>query len=210
MDPRRLLIVVSAPSGAGKTSLCEKAASSLPNLVHSVSYTTRPPRPDEQEGKDYYFIKEEEFWEMVKRGEFAEWAQVHGNLYGTSRLLLEKHFKEGNDVILDIDTQGAAQLKKAYSQGIFIYILPPSLEMLEVRLRHRKTDSEEEIQRRLKKAKEEIKNYSEYQYVIVNDVFEKAVYQLASIIIAERCKSTRFAFSDLKDHIFEGLCRGGI
>lgn len=199
MDLRRLLIVVSAPSGAGKTSLCEKVASSLPDLVHSVSYTTRPPRHDEQEGKDYYFIEEAEFLRMMERGDFAEWARVHGNLYGTSRLLLEKYFQDEKDVILDIDTQGAAQLRQTYPHGIFIYILPPSLEMLEARLRHRKTDPEEEIQRRLKKAKEEIKHYSGYQYVIVNDVFEKAVHQLASIIIAERCKSSRFDLSSFKE-----------
>jgi len=196
--PQRLLIVVSAPSGTGKTTLCEAVEAILPDLVHSVSFTTRPPRSDERDGEDYHFVDETTFMQMVKKGEFVEWALVHGHLYGTHRLALEKHFAEGKDVILDLDTQGAAQLQRIYPRGIFVFIIPPDLKMLEERLRQRGTDSEEEIQRRLEKAREEIKHYREYAYVIVNDVFEKAVRELSAIIVAERCRSLRMDLSFLK------------
>ena len=191
MDPRRLLIVVSAPSGAGKTSLCEEAVRRISDLIHSISYTTRIPRPHEVEGRDYYFVDEGTFQRMVEAGEFAEWARVHGNLYGTPKGLLEAHLAAGHDVILDIDTQGAAQLKGVYPEGIFVFILPPSWEQLEGRLRARQSDPPEEIERRLKKAREEMKYYSEYDYVIINDELERAASRLCAIILAERCRSFR-------------------
>lgn len=195
----RLLVIVSAPSGTGKTSLCKKVAAGLPNLFHSVSFTTRPPRPHEQDGVDYYFVDEARFKQMIERGELIEWALVHGHLYGTSRLLLEKHFAEGKDVILDLDTQGAAQLRRLYPHGVFVFIVPPSFWMLEERLRLRGTDPEEEIRRRLERAREEVKHYHEYQYIIVNDVFERAVEELEAIIVAERCRSVRTDLSFLED-----------
>ena len=203
MTKNRLLVVVSAPSGAGKTSLCKGAVASLLRLVHSVSYTTRPPRPDEKDGRDYFFVSGEEFAKKIEAGEFAEWARVHGHLYGTSRLLLEKHFQEGKDVILDIDVQGAAQLREKYPTGIFVFILPPNMEKLELRLRLRKMDSEKEIERRLQKAMSEIREYSKYQYLIINDELEAAITALRSIIIAERCKVFRADLESLKDLLQE-------
>ena len=191
MTPHRLLVVVSAPSGAGKTSLCEWVVTAVPHLAHSVSFTTRPPRPDERNGRDYHFVDEATFRGMVGRGEFAEWAVVHGHLYGTSQALLERHFAAGLDVILDIDTQGAVLLRRGHPDGVFIFIVPPSWEMLEERLRRRKSDTEVDIQRRLQRAREEVKQYAEYQYAIVNDVFDRAAEELKAIILTERRRSTR-------------------
>jgi len=192
VKPERLLVVVSAPSGAGKTTLCEEAVRRLPRLVHSVSYTTRPPRPDERNGRDYRFVEEAAFRRMVAEGAFAEWATVHGNLYGTCRRDLEAHFAAGNDVILDIDTQGAAILREAYRDGVFVFVLPPSFAHLEARLRGRRTDRSEEIARRLARAREEMAAYPSYEYVVVNDDVERAVTALCAIITAERSKSCRF------------------
>jgi len=189
--PGRLLVVVSAPSGAGKTSLCEWVVTAVPNLAHSVSFTTRPPRPDEQDGRDYHFVDEATFRAMVDRGEFAEWAVVHGHLYGTSQALLERHFAAGQDVILDIDTQGAALLRRAHPDAVFVFIVPPSWAMLEERLRRRRSDTEADIQRRLQRAREEVTHYAEYQYVIVNDVFARAAEELKAIVLAERRRNVR-------------------
>ncbi|HWR72823.1 MAG TPA: guanylate kinase, partial [Nitrospirota bacterium] len=158
-----LLFVVSAPSGAGKTSLCRALSESLENLVHSVSYTTRKPRTREIEGRDYYFITGERFQEMVRAGDFAEWAQVHSNYYGTSRRVLSDIAAEGIDVILDIDTQGAKQIKERYLRAVFIFILPPSLQVLEERLRNRQSDNEDEIRKRMQRARDEIRDYSHYE-----------------------------------------------
>jgi guanylate kinase len=195
--PERLLIVVSAPSGAGKTSLCERVAGLLPGLVHSVSHTTRRPRPDEGHGRDYYFVDEAAFRAMVAAGDFAEWASVHGHLYGTSKAALEVPFQNGQDVILDIDTQGAAILRRKYPRGVFVFVIPPTWEQLEARLRQRRTDEEAEIQRRLRKAREEVKHFGKYEYVVLNDEFERAVRDLSAIILAERCKSSRADLSFL-------------
>jgi len=188
---RRLLVVVSAPSGAGKTSLCEWVVATIPSVAHSVSFTTRPPRRDERHGRDYHFVDEAAFRAMVDRGEFAEWAVVHGHLYGTSQALLERHFSAGLDVILDIDTQGAALLRQSHPDGVFVFIVPPSWAMLEERLRRRRSDTEAEIQRRLQRAREEVKAFAEYQYVIVNDEFARAADELKAIIVAERRRSSR-------------------
>ncbi len=187
----RLLVVVSAPSGAGKTSLCEWVVTAVPNLAHSVSFTTRPPRPDEQDGRDYRFVDEATFRGRVDRGEFAEWAVVHGHLYGTSQALLDRHFAAGQDVILDIDTQGAAILRGSHPDAVFVFIVPPSWAMLEERLRRRRSDTEGDIQRRLERAREEVTHYVEYQYVVVNDVFARAAEELKAIILAERRRSGR-------------------
>jgi len=189
--PRRLVIVVSAPSGGGKTSLCEEAVRRIPDLVHSVSFTTRPPRSHEVNGRDYYFVNEATFQRMVESEDFAEWASVHDHLYGTSKRLLEANMAAGKDVILDVDVQGAAQLRQQYPEGVFVFMLPPSWDMLEERLRARRSDAPEEIERRLKKAREEIKCFNEYKYVIINDVLERAVGDLCAIIAGERCRSFR-------------------
>ncbi len=187
----RMLVVVSAPSGAGKTSLCEWVVAAVPNLAHSVSFTTRPPRSDERDGRDYHFVDEATFQGMVDRGDFAEWAVVHGHLYGTSQALLQRHFAAGRDVILDIDTQGAAILRREHPDAVFVFVVPPSWALLEERLRRRRSDAEADIQRRLQRAREEVKHYAEYQYVIVNDVFARAAKELKAIILAERRRSVR-------------------
>jgi len=184
-----LLFVVSAPSGAGKTTLCRALTDSLENLTHSISYTTRKPRPGEVDGRDYYFVTEERFRNMVQAGDFAEWAQVHSNLYGTSRRVLDEMRTDGTDVILDIDTQGAGQIKEKCQDAVFIFIMPPSLEILEERLRHRKSDNEDEIKKRMRRARDEIRDYTMYDYIIVNRDFERALAELRSIILAERCRT---------------------
>ena len=194
---QRLLVVVSAPSGAGKTSLCEWAVTAVPGLVHSVSYTTRSPRPHEVQGRDYNFVDEPTFRAMADRDEFAEWAVVHGRLYGTSRAVLEGLFAAGQDVILDIDTQGAAILRERYPEGVFVFIVPPSWEVLEQRLRLRHSDTETDIRRRLERAREEVRHYAEYQYVIANAVFAQAGEELKAIILAERRRSLRVAMGFL-------------
>ena len=184
-----LLFVVSAPSGAGKTTLCRALTDSLENLTHSISYTTRKPRPGEIDGRDYYFVTEERFRNMVQAGDFAEWAQVHSNLYGTSRRVLNEMRAEGTDVILDIDTQGAGQIKEKCHDALFIFIMPPSLEILEERLRNRKSDNEDEINKRMRRARDEIRDYTMYDYIIVNRDFERALTELRSVVLAERCRT---------------------
>ena len=182
-----LLFVVSAPSGAGKTTLCRAVTDSLENLRHSISYTTRKPRAGEINGRDYYFVAADRFREMIQAGDFAEWAEVHSNFYGTSRRVLDGMRGEGIDVILDIDTQGARQIKTKYEgQAVFIFIMPPSLGVLEERLRNRKSDHEDEIRKRMQRAREEIRDYSMYDYVLVNRDFERALIELRSIITTER------------------------
>jgi guanylate kinase len=185
------LVVVSAPSGAGKTSLCEWAAGAVPNLVHSVSHTTRAPRPGEVDGCHYHFVDEPSFRAMAARGEFAEWAEVYGHLYGTARAVLEGYFASGQDAILDIDTRGASILRQSHPAGVFVFIVPPSWEVLEKRLRQRHSDAEADIRRRLARAREEVRHYAEYQYVIVNDDFTRAAEELRAIILAERRRSSR-------------------
>lgn len=180
------LFIVSAPSGAGKTTLCRMVVSGIENLKFSVSYTTRRARPDEINGRDYTFVSREDFLRMTATGEFMEWAEVHGELYGTSGKRVQELLDAGRDVVLDIDTQGATQIKKKYDKGVFIFILPPSLEALRKRLEKRMTDSREEIGRRLRRAITEIKTFREYDYVIINDVLENALREFEAIIISHR------------------------
>jgi guanylate kinase len=184
-----LLFVVSAPSGAGKTSLCRAITGSLEDLTHSISYATRKPRPGEIDGRDYYFVSPERFRDMIQAGDFAEWAEVHSNLYGTSRRVLDDLIAKGLDVILDIDTQGAKQIKAKYDTAVFIFILPPSLDILEERLRNRKSDHEDEIRKRMQRSREEIRDYAMYDYIIVNRDFDRALTELRSIVISERCRT---------------------
>lgn len=179
------IFIISAPSGAGKTTLCKEIVKVLPNLRFSVSYTTRQPRDGEVNGEDYYFIDEKRFREMIGNNEFAEWAEVHGNYYGTSKKVLNDIINSGLDVILDIDVQGAAQIKKNIGGGVYIFVLPPTIEELRRRLDIRGQNRPEEIQRRLERALDEIREYKNYDYVIVNDRFEEALNALKSIIIAE-------------------------
>jgi guanylate kinase len=203
MKERGLIFVVSAPSGAGKTSLCRKITEVVPNLQHSVSYTTRPPREGEVDGKSYFFVDNAKFQQMVERKEFIEWAEVHGNLYGTSREVLMDLIDRGIDVILDVDSQGALQFKKRHKEGVFIYVLPPSFEDLKNRLKERQTESHEEIVRRLKKAKEEIWNYREYYYLIINDDLKKAFRELEAIIVSERIRMKRMNLGWIEENFIK-------
>jgi len=190
---RGLLFVVSAPSGTGKTTLCRAMTRIFPGLHFSISYTTRPPRAGDEHGRDYYFISPGEFQKMIDRGEFAEWAEIYGHRYGTSQALVEKIREEGRDVILDIDGQGARQLREKDLQGIFIFLLPPSYEELERRLWHRKTERKADQEERLKKAQAEMAEAHWYDYLIVNDHLEKAQDQLKAIILAEHCRREKMA-----------------
>ena len=191
MQREGVLFVISAPSGAGKTTLCKEIIDIFPNLRHSVSYTTRTPRPGEVHGRDYFFVGQDEFSRMVAVGEFAEWAEVHGNLYGTSLSTLKQCRSQGIDLILDIDCQGAQQLKGRFDGGVYVFILPPSIAELRRRLDGRSSDSEEVIEVRINNAAAEIKEARWYDYIIVNDRFSEAVEQLKSVLIAEQCRSSR-------------------
>jgi guanylate kinase len=180
------LFIVSAPSGAGKTTLCRLLVSSLASLKFSVSYTTRSARPGEVNDRDYTFVSREYFLRMIDAGEFMEWAEVHGELYGTSGTRVQEILDAGNDVVLDIDTQGALKIKKKYDKGVYIFILPPSMEALKKRLEKRMTNSREEIARRLRRAVIEIKTFRDYNYVIINDVLEDALREFEAIITSRR------------------------
>ncbi len=188
-----ILFVLSAPSGAGKTSLCRELIDSLPDLSQSISFTTRQKRDGEQDGLDYHFINPEAFQNKIKQQQLVEWAEVHGNLYGTSLETLQDAAGKGIDLLLDIDCQGAAQLKKNYQQGVFIFILPPDYIELEKRLRDRGTDDENVIQRRLKNAEQEILQAHWYDYLVVNDDIISARDRIIAIVTAERCRSFRAA-----------------
>jgi guanylate kinase len=182
------LFVVSAPSGAGKTTLCRELLARRPDLRFAVSYATRKPRAGEVDGVDYVFVDEEEFQRMVEAGDFAEWARVHGNLYGTPRRALEEMLRAGYDVIHDIDVQGARQMRDFYGEAVYVFVLPPSMEALAERLSGRGTDPESVVRERLRRAIEEVREYALYDYVIVNDVLEKAVGELESVILARRLR----------------------
>lgn len=185
---RGKLIIVSAPSGAGKTTLCQEVLLRLQGITKSISSTTRPPRAGEKNGVDYFFITEGEFKKLISEGCFAEWANVHGHFYGTDKKFIEENMKRGMDVLLPIDVQGGVQLKKQYSDAIMIFVHPPSLEELEDRLQRRQLDSKETIEKRLLEAKKELKASSEYQYHITNDDFSKALSKLTRLIESARKK----------------------
>jgi guanylate kinase len=178
------LFVVSAPSGAGKTTLCRRLVEQRENLRFSVSYTTRAPREGEVGGRDYFFVDEEAFRAMAERGEFLEWAEVHGNFYGTARSQVEDALGTGTDVLLDIDVQGARQVRESGMSAVFAFILPPSRAVLAERLSGRGTDPEEVVRGRLRAAAGEIRDYELYDYVIVNDVLETALEELAAVVRA--------------------------
>lgn len=191
MKRKGILYIISAPSGAGKTSLCKEVIDIFPDLRHSVSYTTRGARPGEVHGRDYFFVDTAEFERMVAAGEFAEWAEVHGNLYGTALKTLQDCCEAGIDVILDIDCQGAHLLKARHDGGVFVFILPPSYAELRRRLDSRDSDSSDVIARRIQCAASEIRESRWYDYIIVNDQFSKAVAELSAVITAERCRTMR-------------------
>lgn len=188
---RGILYIVSAPSGAGKTTLCNQIVISVAGIWHSVSYTTRGSRPGEEHGREYFFVDERAFQDMVERKEFVEYAHVHGHWYGTPRKPLLDKMEEGVDVLLEIDVQGALQIKKAFKDAVSIFILPPSLDSLRTRLLNRGSDSQEEIARRLKKVKEEIWCFREYDYIVCNDDLSRSLHELQSIFLAERLRTNR-------------------
>ena len=182
------LFIVAAPSGAGKSSLVNALLAKEPSIKLSISCTTRAPRPGEVHGREYFFLSEQDFLERQQRGEFLEHAKVHGNYYGTSRLTVEEQTRAGVDVLLEIDWQGAQQIRRHYPDAVGIFILPPSLATLEERLRKRAQDSEEVIARRVQAASGEIAHAPEFGYVIINAEFETALSQLTAIIQASRCR----------------------
>ena len=189
MKNQGLLFVISAPSGAGKTTLSKALLKSVPKTGFSVSVTTRRPRGGEVDGKDYFFLTPEEFKKKIRRNELIEWANVHGHWYGTPKKFVQTSLAKGKDIILDIDVQGGIQVKKIYPRTILVFIIPPSADILEKRLRKRALNNETEIKKRLHNAYKELKLMKEYDYVVVNDKVPKAVSRLRDIINNERVKN---------------------
>ena len=188
MDYPGNLFVVAAPSGAGKSSLVKALLELDPRVQPSVSHTTRPPRGQEKHGREYFFVPADEFDQMVLGGAFVEWAHVHGQRYGTSRKAIEERIAQGADVILEIDFQGALQIKRIFANAVLIFILPPSWEELRSRLERRGEDSPEVIEVRLKNAAVELTQAREFDFVIINEVFERALFDLKAIVQAQRLK----------------------
>lgn len=187
------LFIVCSPSGAGKTTLCRKLLERFPELRFSVSHTTRPRRPQEVDGRDYHFIDAAAFERMAGAGEFVEWAWVHGNRYGTSHAELRAALAEGRMLLLDVDFQGAAQIRGQYPNATAVFILPPSLAVLRERLRKRGTETPESLELRFRNALREIEAYPQFDYLVVNDLLERAVETLCGIVLAERARRTRRA-----------------
>jgi len=188
---RGTLFVVSSPSGGGKGTLIRRVLEVVENLSYSVSYTTRVPRLGEEDGREYFFVSRDTFEDMVAAGEFLEWACVHGNFYGTAKNQIVAETGAGADIILEVDVQGAASVRQLLMDSVSIFILPPSYEVLRQRLQARGTDTPEELELRLRNAPAELRQYSSFEYVIINDEIERAAGQLASIIYAERARCMR-------------------
>ena len=187
------LIVVSGPSGTGKGTVCSALLKKHPEIAYSISATTRKPRTGEQDGVNYYFKEKAVFEEMIQKGELLEWAEVYGNYYGTPLAPIREKLAQGKDILLEIDTQGALNVMEKFPEGVYIFILPPSLEELEKRIRGRATDAEESIKRRLESAVGEIKLAEKYQYAVVNESVDDTVDTVAGILKAEHCRSKRCA-----------------
>lgn len=190
---RGALFVVTGASGTGKTTLVKEALATIPDLSFSVSATTRAPRVGEVDGRDYHFVSQDRYAEMVEAGAFLEWAEVYGNRYGTLREPVEAALARGESILLEIDAQGAAQVRAAMPEAVFIFILPPSIETIEARLRGRSTDSEEIIQRRLADARLQLSRCGEFEYLLVNDDLDSGYDQLQAILIAELLRARRRA-----------------
>jgi guanylate kinase len=188
MDYPGNLFVVAAPSGAGKSSLVKALMELDARVQPSISHTTRPPRGQEVHGREYYFVSQDTFDQMVLQGAFVEWAQVHGNRYGTSKLALEQRIKQGADVVLEIDYQGAIQVKRIFPNAVLVFILPPSWEELHSRLERRAEDSAEVIEVRLQNAATEMAHAKDFDFVIINELFERALFDLKAIVHAQRLK----------------------
>lgn len=182
------LFIVSAPSGAGKTTLCRALMQRLPDLWYSVSYTTRSPRIGERDGVDYHFISAPEFTAGRQKGRWAEWACVHGNYYGTSAVVLQQGLDAGKDILLDIDVQGMRQIVKRFPESVTIFVMPPSLETLRQRLAHRDTDSKQQIEQRMENAKREMGEKKRYRHVIVNDDLPRAIETIVDLVQGYRSR----------------------
>ncbi len=185
------LFVISAPSGTGKSTILEELQREMPSLGYSVSHTTRKPREGEQEGRDYYFVSRERFKELADQGAFVEWAAVYRDFYGTSFASFQKKLDRGMDVLLDLDIQGAGAIKQHFPASVLIFIVPPSLEVLESRLRNRATDQQEVIRARLKKAREEIAGFLQYDHVVINDRLDQAVAEVRAVVMSEWSRTSR-------------------
>ena len=194
-----LLILISGPSGTGKGTVCDLLRQKHPEISYSISATTRQPRPGEQDGVNYYFYSREKFQEMIAKGQLLEWAEVYGNFYGTPKQQVIDRLEAGEDILLEIDTQGALNVMKLMPDGLFIFLLPPSLEELASRLKGRGTETEESLRRRLGAAVDEIKLATKYRYVVINDQVEKAQETIANIIEVEHHRS------DLNESLLEKL-----
>ena len=181
-----IVYIISAPSGSGKSTLVNEVRRLVPGLDFSVSYTTRAPRGSEQEGREYYFVSRPDFTAKIRKGEFLEYAEFDGNMYGTSRRFLREATQRAHDLVLDIDVQGAKQIRQQVTDAVSIFILPPNRQTLEWRLRNRSQDQEDVIQRRLVTARREIANFGEYDYILVNDRLEQAADELRAVVQAER------------------------
>lgn len=190
-EGRGILFVVSSPSGGGKGTLIQRVLKEVSNLSYSVSFTTRAPRNGEVNGREYFFVTPEKFEQMVAAGDFLEWAHVHGKLYGTARQQVVREISAGRDIILEVDVQGAASVRVLMVDSVSIFILPPSFEVLRQRLQARGTDSPEELDLRLRNAPTELKDYSAFQYLIVNDNADRAADQMRAIVQAERARLSR-------------------
>lgn len=202
VTPKGVLLVVSGPSGAGKGTICQMLREKLPDLGYSISVTTRQPRNGEVDGVNYFFKTVPQVKEMIERGELLEYAEVYGNYYGTPRQYVMEQLQSGRDVLLEIDIQGALQIKKRFPEGVFVFIVPPSLDELSARIYKRGTDSEDVIQRRMASAASELTYAAEYDYIIVNDIAEKAAQKVLTIMEAERYRVARTYF------IVDKICKG--
>jgi guanylate kinase len=191
MKREGIILIISAPSGAGKTTLCRALLERFPNMKESISYTTRSPRAGEVHGEDYFFVSRQEFQRMIDCDAFAEWAEVHGNLYGTALATIEEARKKGVDLVLDIDCQGARRLKEQIERCVYIFILPPSMAELRHRLENRSSDAQDVIDRRIERAAEEIREARWYDYIIINDNLESAFEELSAIVVAHSRKTFR-------------------
>lgn len=203
MKPQGVLLVLSGPSGAGKGTICNKLREKRNDLSYSVSATTRAPRNGEVDGKDYFFITIDHFKKMIENDEMLEYAEIYGNYYGTPKPYVMNILEQGKDVVLEIDPQGALQIKKRFPDAVFVFIVPPSLDELTKRIYNRGTDSEEVIKRRLSSATSELEYASKYDYIIVNDEVEKATNKVSNIIDAERNRAVRTFF------IVNEICQNG-
>lgn len=187
-----LLLVLSAPSGGGKSAVLKALLAKDEGIGYSISFTSRPPRGDEVEGRDFRFVTREKFQSMITAGEFYEYAEVHGNLYGTSARVIEDALAEGRDIALDLDVQGGLNIKSRQPGAALIFLMPPSMEILEQRLRGRNSDDEEQIRLRMKNARREIEHWSRYDYVVMNEEIDRTVADVARIVEAERSRASRY------------------